>query len=108
MATYGFIVCKACREHIFLGKWVRREGYVGVGFWHGQLCEPDERDSKLLGRKALRFLARHMDHDILVGSDDGGAATDIVNSEEYVDADDIYDAIAREDEPEDWPSPRHS
>jgi hypothetical protein len=35
-----------------------------------------------------------MDHDVLVGSDDGGVATAIVNSEEYVDADDIYDGRA--------------
>lgn len=107
MATYGFIICKTCREHIFLGKWLRRDD-IGFGFWHGQLCGPDERDSKLLGRKALRFLARHMNHDLLTGTDDGGSATAILDSGEYVDADDIYDSIAREDKPEDWPSPARS
>ena len=108
MATYGFVICQTCREHIFLGKWLRRNGDVGLGFWHGELCGPNERDSALLGRKALRFLARHMDHDLLAGSDNGGRATAIVNSEEYLDADDTYDSVAREHDPEDWQSPTRS
>lgn len=106
MSTYGFIFCRTCREYIFLGKWLRRDH--GIGFWHGLLCGPDEPDSKLLGRKALRFLARHLDHEVGAGSDDGGSATAILHSDEYVDADDVYDSIAREDKPDDWPSPQRS
>ena len=105
MATYGFIICQTCREHIFLGKWLRRGDDRGFGFWHGTLCGPNERDSADLGRKALRFLARHMNHDLVVGSDHGGRATVFLDSGEYVDADGVYDSVARENEPEDWPSP---
>ncbi len=98
MATYGFVICQTCREHVFLGKWLRRDGQ-GFGFWHGTLCGPDERDSAVLGRKALRFLARHMNHDLVVGSDDGGRATVFLDSDEYVDADDVYDSVARRTNP---------
>ena len=105
MATYGYLVCKTCREFIFLGKWLHRADDKGFGFWHGTLCGPDERDGASLGRKALRFIARHMDHDLMAASE-GRRADSINESVEYVCADDIYDAVAKQPDPEDWPSPR--
>ena len=44
-----------------------------------------------LGRKVLRFLARHMDHDLLAASDEGGRADAIIEAGDYRDADGEYD-----------------
>ena len=96
MARYGFLYCVPCKEEIFLGKWLRTEANVGIGFWHGLLCREGEADGAALGRKALRFLARHMDHELLVASDEGGKADALIETEEYRDVDDFYDAWARE------------
>jgi hypothetical protein len=95
VARYGFLFCKTCKEFIFLGKWLRAAGDRGFGFWHGELC-PNGADSLELGRKALRFIAAHMDHELLAGSDDGGLADPVVNGEEYRSADDEYDDLAYE------------
>jgi len=104
MARYGYLCCKECREYIFLGKWLRSEDDRGFGFWHGSLS-PEVRDGLLLGRKALRFVARHMDHDLLAMSDEGGRADSIWDTNQYVKADDVYDEVAAAPEPVSWSDP---
>jgi hypothetical protein len=100
MARYGFLICRDCREHIFLGKWLRTDEDVGLGFWHGTLCGADEPDSALLGRKVLRFVARHMDHELLAASDEGGRADHVLDSDEYISADEVYDSVAQASRPQ--------
>ena len=107
MARYGYLFCQTCSEQIFLGKWLR-EGNVGFGFAHGTLGGSEGRDSPALGRKVLRFIARHMDHKLLSASDEGGLAEDLFESNEYVDADDVYDSVALDADPKHWESPRKS
>jgi hypothetical protein len=63
MAVLGHLLCRTCKERTCLGKWLRYESDVGFGFWRGGLT--DEQ----LGLKTLNFLARHVDHDILLLSD---------------------------------------
>lgn len=94
MSVYGYLCCVTCKEEIFLGKWLH-EGDRGVGFWHGQLCPEDLSDAAALGRKALRFIARHMDHDLIAASD-GGRADALFESGDYRDADDEYDKLAQQ------------
>ena len=105
MARYGYLFCKTCSEYVFLGKWLR-EGNVGFGFWHGTLGAGEGRDSPALGRKALRFIARHMDHELASASDEGGLADEFFESDSYLDADGVYDAVALEADPKHWKSPR--
>jgi hypothetical protein len=76
-----------------------------LAFWHGTLS-PNERDGPLLGRKVLRFVARHMDHDMVAMSDEGGRADAILESGEYVDADDVYDKVAAARDPVSWSDPK--
>ena len=64
MAVMGYLVCKQCKEYTCLGKWLRQENNVGVGFWRG-----NENYDKL-GYKTLNFLAKHVDHEILILSSD--------------------------------------
>ena len=73
----GFLCCATCKEGV-LGKWLRDDDGGCVGFWHGPLCPAGIADSPALGRKVLRFLARHMDHDLLAASDEGGRADAII------------------------------
>jgi hypothetical protein len=91
LARYGFLYCATCKEGVLLGKWLRDDDGGGVGFWHGRLCPEGIADSPALGRKVLRFLARHMDHDLLTASDEGGRADAIIEAGDYRDADDEYD-----------------
>jgi hypothetical protein len=93
MALYGFLCCATCKEVIFLGKWLH-EGDRGVGFWHEQLCPERLSDAPTLGRKALRFIARHMDHDLIAASE-GGRADAIIEAGEYRDVDGEYDGLAQ-------------
>lgn len=95
MARYGYLVCTVCKEEIFLGKWLRTNSDEGIGFWHGTLCKPGESDSLLLGRKVLRFVARHMDHELFAASDEGGRMDAINKSGGYADMDEKYDSLAR-------------
>ena len=94
MARYGSLYCVTCKEEVFLGKWLRNDDDEGVGFWHGKLCPEGVADAPALGRKVLRFIARHMDHDLLAGSDEGGRA-DAIMEGEYRDVDDEYDELAK-------------
>jgi hypothetical protein len=93
LARYGYLYCVTCKEEIFLGKWLR-ECDRGIGFWHGELCPEGVADAPALGRKVLRFIARHMDHD-LVAASEGGRADAIIETGEYRDADDEYDELAQ-------------
>jgi hypothetical protein len=95
LARYGHLYCVTCKEEIFLGKWLRDDDDQGIGFWHGQLCPEGIADAPALGRKVLRFIARHMDHDMLAASDEGGRADAIIEAGEYRDADNEYDERAR-------------
>lgn len=95
MARYGYLCCVTCKEEIFLGKWLRDDDGRGTGFWHGQLCPEGVADAPALGRKALRFIARHMDHDLIAASDEGGRADAVMEGAEYRGADNEYDALAR-------------
>jgi hypothetical protein len=63
MSVDAHIICRTCKERLWLGKWLRAEDHVGFGFWINQM--PYE----VLGLKALNFLARHTNHDIRVLSD---------------------------------------
>ena len=49
--------------NIWLGKWISEDSYGQLGFWHRPLCG-EEVNSKALGELALRFIAKHLDHDI--------------------------------------------
>ena len=92
MSVHGHLFCKDCKERIFLGKWLRSDG-LGFGFWHGSLCPEGVADSLALGRKALRFLARHLNHELIAGSDTGGLS-DELSEQGYLVVDDEYDAMA--------------
>jgi hypothetical protein len=96
MGVYGHLFCKTCKEQIFLGKWLREDG-LGFGFWHGMLCRDAGADSLALGRKALRFIARHLNHEVIAGSDTGGLSEELFE-EGYLCVDEEYDAIAVLDE----------
>lgn len=74
---------------MFLGKWVVDENDQGLGFWHGQLCPDGQMNAPRLGAAALRFLAKHTNHDVFVGSDYGGLVTDDVTAI-FRDVDDEY------------------
>jgi hypothetical protein len=97
MGVYGHLFCKECKEFIFLGKWLRTGHDFGLGFWHGKLCGEHGADSLALGRKALRFIARHMNHQLTAASDTGGLAENLFG-EGYLNVDDEYDAFAMLDE----------
>jgi hypothetical protein len=60
MAILSDLLCRTCKERTCLGKWLRYENDVGFGFWRGGLS--DEQ----LGLRTLNFLARHVNHDILL------------------------------------------
>jgi hypothetical protein len=94
MATYAHIYCKTCKEEIFLGKWVRSDDDRGVGFWLGDLDPEGKINAAPLGRKVLRFLATHINHEVVVASDDGGLADSLDESGEYRNMDDEYEAEA--------------
>ena len=94
MARYGYLYCVTRKEEIFLGKWLRDDDGRGIGSWHGQLCPEGVADSPALGRKVLRFIARHMNHDLLAASDEGGRADAIIESDGFRKADDEYDELA--------------
>jgi|GEM_PF-6264342 len=64
MAILGHLLCRTCKVQTCLGKWLRHEeDDLGFGFWRGGLT--DEQ----LGLRTLNFLARHVNHDILLLSD---------------------------------------
>ena len=63
LSTYGYIFCPKCLQYIWLGKWISEDSYGQLGFWHRPLCG-EEVNSKALGELALRFIAKHLDHDI--------------------------------------------
>ncbi len=94
MARYGHLICKTCNEEIFLGKWLQ-ENNEGVGFWHGELCQEGEADSHLLGKKVLRFIAKHMDHELVAASDEGGVYDSYVEYYYPEDVDETWDDIAK-------------
>src|SRR5262245_6940548 len=85
---HAHLVCRNCKELIFLGKWLRTEDNRGFGFWHGTLCPGEVADSLALGRKALRFIAAHMDHELMVIS--RTALLDSLLDDGYRDVDDEY------------------
>jgi hypothetical protein len=63
------------------GKWLRSENDQGFGFWRGGLSKEQS------GIKIMHFLARHMNHEILV-------LTEIQNChEQYVDYRDVEDEL---------------
>ena len=64
MSVAGHLLCKRCGEWITLGRWVHDEESVGQTFMIPTASEAE------LGTKALRFLARHLHHGILVAPDD--------------------------------------
>src|SRR5688572_7495696 len=64
MSVSGHIICRTCKEELWLGKWLRAGDGTGFGFWVNHL--PYET----LGLKALNFLARHTNHHVQVLSDD--------------------------------------
>lgn len=68
----GFLACQDCREIISLGKWLHDENGDGIGFRDDRRCREGDDNSPRLGEKALKFIARHMDHQLLAGSDAGG------------------------------------
>lgn len=63
MAVLGHLICRTCKEQTCLGKWLRHEDDIGFGFWRGNT---EDRD---LGMKTLNFLAKHINHDVLILSD---------------------------------------
>ena len=63
MAVLGHLVCVRCKETLCTGKWLRSEKDEGFGFWRGGLTQEQS------GTKIMHFLARHMNHDILILSD---------------------------------------
>ena len=95
MAQYGHIIWKTCNEEILLGKWLCNENNEGIGFWHGELCKEGESDSHLLGKKVLRFIAKHMNHELLSASDEGGLYDEYVDQNNPIDNDDYWDEITK-------------
>ncbi|MEN6493135.1 MAG: hypothetical protein ABFD16_02480, partial [Thermoguttaceae bacterium] len=85
----GFLACQDCREIISLGKWLHDENGEGIGFSHDKLGQEEKANSPRLGDKALKFLARHLDHQLLAGSDGGGLIDKRLRSE-YRDVDEEY------------------
>ena len=99
MAIYGKLICRTCKEEIFLGKWLRNKQEEGIGFWHGKLCKEGEADSHLLGKKALRFLAKHINHEIAIYTDDNKEYLEITEDytfEQTEQIDDFWDDRAKE------------
>jgi hypothetical protein len=77
MAILGYLICVNCKERMCAGKWLRSNNREGFGFWRGGLSNEQS------GTKVMHFLARHMNHQILV-------LTEIFDRpEEYADYRDV-------------------
>jgi hypothetical protein len=96
MSVYGYLYCRTCHVQIWLGKWLRETDNRGFGFWHRGLCAEDASDSPALGRKALRFLARHMNHELAAAAE-GELSNMIEGSADYRSVDDEYDEWAQQE-----------
>lgn len=59
----SYLLCDRCKERLCVGKWLRSNANEGFGFWRGGLTNEQS------GTKVMHFLARHMNHEILVETD---------------------------------------
>lgn len=64
MSFLGHILCRSCKLKLSLGKLRRDEAGRPTGFRFAGLSEAE------LGMAALRFLAEHVKHDLIVAGDD--------------------------------------
>ena len=87
MAVLGHLVCVQCKEIMCVGKWLRSEKDEGFGFWRGGLTKEQS------GTKTMHFLARHMNHKILVLTD----FDQRYDREEYRDVEGELDGINPDD-----------
>ena|SRR5437868_6671976 len=64
MSVSGHLICRDCKQKMWLGKWLVTADGMKLGF--GRCGVLDEH----LGLGVLNFLARHVNHDVLIISDE--------------------------------------
>ncbi len=79
MSVLGHLLCPKCKVEFCLGKLIRDDENLGIGFGNVAFSEGQ------LGSKALHFLAMHLDHGLHVISID--AFSEKFDMNEYREAD---------------------
>ena len=64
MAYRGHILCRDCKQRLLLGKPLRYSDGRPSTLWLATAPEEGE-----LGKAALRFMAHHLNHDVIVAGD---------------------------------------